>query len=580
MGVLKNLKSRRALTKTQATIIALIIIIATVGVAVYYFTLPPKVQYKRTLTIAIPEEPEGLDIQQVSWSNEVHDLLFQPFTAFNENMGVVLDLAEFVTMDNNSITIKVPEDAKFSNGNPITAQIIADSIERYRKLSPYGSDYELVKDYEIINETTIKIIFNGPPTYVWYNDLTNVYGAVVDAETAKEIGDDAFNLNPIGSGPYKVKEWVQGSHVTLERNEFYKTNLPFVENKGPNPYIDEIIIRFIPEDLTRISELEAGNVEIVRGVPVDAISRLKENPDVTLYEVLTPGVEYIMINVRKPPLNDVRVRQAMMYAIDRDAIAVTLENTVLPCYSYMSPSMLAYNASLEEYAESMYAHNLEKAKDLLEEAGWVDTNDDGIVDKNGQPLELELLVPNDEPKLKRIGPLIQSQLAQIGIKVNIKEYTYDYIRDRTRNWDFELACRFYSWFDPAGILPYLLHSEMGNYTYSNPEVDELFELDRTTVLDPVERTNVYTKIQLILLNDTPWIPLFINKDYTAVRKTVEGLHVMPPFGTLYFNDVKVVQTRSYFTLHAMLSFAALLMPESLFINSVKTLGGNVEKRRK
>ena len=580
MGVLKNLKSRRALTKTQATIIALIIIIATVGVAVYYFTLPPKVQYKRTLTIAIPEEPEGLDIQQVSWSNEVHDLIFQPFTAFNESMGIVLDLAEFVTMDNNSITIKVPEDAKFSNGEPITAQIIADSIERYRQLSPYGSDYELVEDYEIINETTIKIIFSGPPTYVWYNDLTNVYGAVVDVKTAKEVGDDAFNLNPIGSGPYKVKEWVQGSHVTLERNEFYKTNLPFVENKGPNPYIDEIIVRFIPEDLTRISELEAGNVEIVRGVPVDAISRLKENPDVTLYEVLTPGVEYIMINVRKPPLDDVRVRQAMMYAIDRDAIAVTLENTVLPCYTYMSPSMLAYNVSLEEYAESIYAYNLEKARSLLEEAGWVDTDGDGIVDKNGQPLELELLVPYDEPRLKRIGPLIQSQLAEIGIKVNIEEYAYDYIRDRTRNWDFELACRFYSWFDPAGILPYLLHSEMGNYTYSNPEVDELFELDRAAVLNPVERTNVYTKIQLILLNDTPWIPLFISKEYTAVRKTVEGLHVMPPFGTLYFNDAKVVQTGSYSTLHVMLPFVALLIPESLFINSVKILGGSAEKRRK
>ena len=580
MGCLKNLKSRRALTKTQATIIALIIIVATAGVLIYYFTLPPKVQYKRTLTIAIPEEPEGLDVQQVSWTNEAHWPIYQPYMAFDENMNVVLDLAESASMDNNTIIIKLPEDAKFSNGNPITAQTVADSIERYRQLSPYGSDYELVEDYEIINETTIKIIFSGPPTYVWYNDLTNEYGAVVDVETAKEVGDDAFNLKPIGAGPYKVKEWVQGSHVVLERNEFYKTNLPFVENKGPNPYIDEIIIRFIPEDLTRISELEAGNVEIVRGVPVDAISSLRENPDVTLYETITPGIEYIMINLKKPPLDDVRVRQAMMYAIDRDAIVTTLENTVLPCYSYMSPSMLAYNASLEEYAESTYAYNLEKAKSLLEEAGWVDTDKDGIVDKDGQPLELELLVPNDEPKLKRIGPLLQSQLAQIGIKVNIREFAFYYIRDRTRNWDFELACRFYSWFDPAGVLPYLLHSEMGNYTYSNPEVDELIEYDRETVLSPVERTEVWSKIQLLALNDTPWIPLFINKDYTAVRKTVEGLLVMPPFASLYFNDARVVQTTSYSALHAMLPFVAFLVPESLFINRCQNLDDNAEKRRK
>jgi peptide/nickel transport system substrate-binding protein len=414
-----------------------------------------------------------------------------------------------------------------------------DSIERYRQLSPYGSDYEAVIDYEIIDSHTLKIICNVPPVYIWFNDIPVIYGAVVDTNVSSQVGDAAFNQNPVGPGPYKVKEWVHGSYVLLERNDLYKTNLPFVQNKGPNPYIDEVMIRFIPEDLTRISELEAGTVDIVRGVPSDAVANLKTNPDVTLYESITPGIVYLMINVRRPPLDDVRVRKALIYAINRNEIKTTLEDTVLPCYSYMSPSMLAYNASVEEYASQIYAYNNETAKNLLAEAGWVDTNGDGIVDKDGQPLRLELLIPNDEPKFKRIGPLLQAKLASIGIDIDYKEFAYSYIRSKTREWDFELAGRFYSWFDPAGILPYLLHSEIGNYTYSNPEVDSLFDEDRSTALSPTERTALYTEIQNILLEDVPWVPLYIDISYTAVRKNVEGLIVMPPFATLFIQDVKI-----------------------------------------
>ncbi|MEM3699691.1 MAG: ABC transporter substrate-binding protein [Candidatus Bathyarchaeia archaeon] len=537
---LAKLKSKEAITKIQAIIIALIIIVAAgIGIIVYYFVLPPPVEYKRTLVIAIPEEPDGLDIQQMYGENEVHDLIFQSFMNYNLTMGMVPDLATNVVMEGNNITIYLPADAKFSNGNPITAEIVRDSIERYRQISPYSSDYEAVIGYEVIDSRTLKIVCNVPPVYIWFNDIPVVYGAVVDASAAEQVGDAAFNQNPVGSGPYKVKEWVHGSYVLLERNDLYKTNLPFVQNKGPNPYIDTVMIRFIPEDLTRISELLAGTVDIVRGVPSDAVADLKTNPDVTLYEAIVPGIDYLAINVRKPPLDDVRVRKALMYAINRNEIKETLEDTVLPCYSYMSPSMLTYNASVEEYASTTYAYNNETAKNLLAQAGWTDTNGDGIVDKDGQPLRLELLIPNDDPKFKRIGPLLQAQLAGVGIDVDYKEYAYSYIRTKVREWDFDLAGRAYSWHDPAGILPYLLHSTMGNYTYSNPEVDSLFEEDRSTALSPTERTALYTEIQNILLEDTPWLPLYVDINYTAVRKSVEGLKVMPPFGSLFIQDVKI-----------------------------------------
>jgi len=241
-----------------------------------------------------------------------------------------------------------------------------------------------------------------------------------------------------------------------------------------------------------------------------------------------------MVNVLKEPLNDVRVRKAIMLAINRDEIATVLEGNVLPWYSFLSPSNLCFNKTVEELAEKLYAYNLEKAKELLKEAGWIDSDGDGIVDKNGVPLKLTLLSAVDDPALKKAAPIIQAHLAKIGIAIEIKEYTYDYVRSLTREWNFELALRRFSWADPD-ILIYLVHSEYGNYTYSNPEVDKLLELGRG-VVDMIERTKVYSKVQEILLEDLPLIPLFVLKEYTAVNKNVKGLIVLPPYGDLIIHD--------------------------------------------
>ncbi len=544
------MRFNKAVSKIVITVLVLIVAIALVATYFVFAPIPTQTpttsptettpQLKRTLVIAIPEEPMGLDVQQVTWANEVHALIFQPLVVLGPDTTLVPDLALRweVSEDGTVIIFYLPEGAKFSNGDPLTAEAVKKSIERYRNISPYAEDFADVEEIVVLDTYTLKLILKNPAPYLWAV-LVTVYGAPVNARVAEEIGNDAFNRLPIGSGPYKVSEWVRGSHVVLVRNDNYRTNMPFVTNKGPNPYIDEIIIRFIPEDLTRIAELEAGRVDIVRGVPLDEVKRLRENPNIQLYETLSPGIHYIMVNVLKEPLNDVRVRQAIMIAINRDEIAAILDNNVIPWYSFLSPSQICYNKSVEDLAKSLYSYDLNRAKELLKEAGWVDTNGDGIVDKDGVPLKLTLLSPTDDPALKKSAPLIQAQLAKIGVSIEIKEYTYDYVRELTREWNFELALRRFSWADPD-ILIYLIHSEYGNYTYSNPEVNELLELGRS-VADMTERTKVYSRAQEILLRDLPLIPLFVLKEYTAVSKNVKGLIVLPPYGTLIINDVRVEQ---------------------------------------
>ncbi len=550
------MNSWKAVSKTVAVVLVLVVAVALI--ATYLALSPPYVapttpttpattptspttpQLKRTLIIAIPEEPTGLDVQQVTWSNEVHDMIFQPLVVLDENMNIVPDLALSweVTEEGTVLVFHIPSDAKFSNGDPVTAEAIKKSIERYKNISPYAEDFADVVEMTAIDKHTLKITLKQPAPYLWSVLVTN-YGAPVNAEVAERVGPDVFNREAVGSGPYAVKEWVRGSHVTLIRNNNYRTNLPFVANKGPNPYVDEVIIRFIPEDLTRLTELEAGRVDVVRGVPLEEVKRLRDNPNIRLYETLAPGIHYIMVNVQKTPLNDVRVRKAIMLALNRDEIAQILDNNVVPWYSFLSPSQICFNGTVETVAETTYAHNVEAAKELLREAGWVDTNGDGVVDKDGIPLELTLLSPVDDPPLKKAAPLIQAQLAKVGIKASIKEYTYDYIRELTREWNFELALRRFSWADPD-ILIYLVHSVYGNYTYSNPEVDVLLELGRS-VTDMTERSEVYSRAQELLLKDLPLIPLFVLKDYTAVNKNVKGLLILPPYGTMFVNDVRIEQ---------------------------------------
>ncbi len=506
-----------------------------IAVAATYYFFFGKGEKEQTLIIAVPEEIESTDIQQVSWENIVHDAIFQPLVRFDMDCKTIVpDLAVRYEVSGKNLTFYLPEGVKFSSGNPITADIIKRSIERYRRLSIYAEDYAVVEDIVVVNDYTITLVCKEPPAYLWAV-LTTIYGAPVDVKTAEKIGDEAFGLKAVGSGPFKVVKWVQGSHIEFERNDNYKTNLPFVKNHGP-PKIKKLVVRFIPEDLTRISELEAGKVHIVIGVPTEAIKRLEKNPDIKLYYTLTPGIDYIMINCKRAPLNDVNVRKAISLAINRSELVKALEDTAVPYFSLLSPTQICYNETLEKYYEKVYSYNPQKASKILESLGWKDTDGDGILDKDGKPFTVTLLVPVDRPVLRKVAPLIQAQLSKIGIKVELQEFEYRYIRDKTRNWDFDLALRAYVWSDPD-ILFYIFHS-VENYTWSDPEVDELLEEART-IMDMTERTEVYSRIQTKILDDCAVVPLFVTKSYIAARKEVKGLIVHPMYGELFLNDVEL-----------------------------------------
>ena len=268
-----------------------------------------------------------------------------------------------------------------------------------------------------------------------------------------------FNRNAVSNGPFMVKEWKAGSEIVLEKNPNYVTANPSVENKGVMNF-DQVIVRFIPDEFTRVSELESGNVDIAYDIPTSSVKSITDNDDLQSYFYEQAGATYMMTQTEDEPLNDKNVRDAINVGIDRDALAEALDGQVSPLYGFISKAQAGYSEDKEaEYAEK-FAYNPDKAKELLAAAGYTDSDGDGIVDKNGTPLTIEYCSPTDKASNKAAAPVIQAQLKEIGIDLQITEYEAAYIKQLQKDNNFQMMARSYVWND-ADILYYVFTEESG-----------------------------------------------------------------------------------------------------------------------
>ena len=517
---------------TVAVIVTVLLLAGCIG--------QEEVVERKQLIVAMPFEIDILDTQQATWSDWPNAFVSQPLVSFSMDLGTIVpDAAESweVSPDGKVITWHLPKDYKYSNGDPLDAQALADAWWRYKEISPYAEDLAPIIETNVIDDTTLEVVHDNPPAFMWAVLVTD-YGAPWNAAEAARIGDEAFSRKAVGSGPFKLKEWVEGSHMLFERNDNYRTNMPFVENKGPL-HLEEVLIRFIEEDLTRVSEIEAGTVDIITEIPSSEVVSLQENPDIEVLGSPTPGMSYMTINNQRPPFDDVRVRGAMGEAIDRDALVTALAGTVDPQYAMLAPAQICYSEEMQQYAKNLHPYSVEGAKALLADAGWTDTDGDGIVDKDGKPFSVSLLVPTDDPPLTKIGVVLQSQIQAIGLDVSIESYARMYIRDICDEGDYDLALGRVSWSDPD-ILIYRYTEQGANYcNYQNPEIEEKL-LEARYIMDLEERTAAYSEIQKTLIDDVVGVMLFSRKSYIGVRTWVEDLvfHQLL-YGTVFLNDVTI-----------------------------------------
>jgi peptide/nickel transport system substrate-binding protein len=327
---------------------------------------------------------------------------------------------------------------------------------------------------------------------------------------------------PVGNGPFRLRSWEVGQRIELAASDSYETG---------RPPLDRIVTQIIPDVATQMMELKTGNLDMM-GLTPDQWEEAQADPGLTeamdFYRTPAFAYTYLGLNNKDRRLADKRVRQAISYAIDKQEI---LEG-VLGGYGQLAngpfqPKMWAYNKNV-----APYPYDPAKAKSLLAEAGWADTDGDGILDKDGEPFVLVILYNQGNQLRELSGLIIQSRLKQVGIEAKLRvvewaSLTKEYLDKRDfeaviMGWTVPLNPDLYDVFNSGKTNP----GELNFIGYDNPEVDRLIDEGRFN-LDQAVRKRAYDRIQEIFYEDAPYVFLYIPDELIAVSKRFVGPGVAP-----------------------------------------------------
>ena len=474
-----------------------------------------------TLVIAIPDEPEGLDVQQISYGNILQMLMAEPLIAYSADLTELNpSLAESFTLTDHYIEFVLPADAKFSNGNPLDAEAVKASTERFLEVSDYSGDLDTISDIEVIDERTVRYNLSEPAPYSLAT-IASLFCGIVDVKECERVGEWEFNRHPVMCGAYTAEEWVPRSYITLRRNEYFRTSNPEVENHGPANF-ERVVFRFVADGAERLRLLDAGEIDIAFNAPTNDWERLKADGAYTVYSYQQPGVCYLNLQTGKGPLRDIIVRQALTYAVDRDALNEALGGVVVPSYGFLAAPQTGFSPEEEAALREKLAYDPVRARELLAEAGWRDTDGDGIVEKAGKKLSFGMMLPSDRSNLKLVAPLLVEQFAAVGAEAEWSLMEEDYIKELMRSDEYDVGSRAYEWND-ADILYWSFTGDAG-YQWDDPELTELLTRARHTN-DLTARVEVYAEAAERLAEDYKAISLFSDEYLIVTKSTTHGLKI-------------------------------------------------------
>ncbi|HZK25304.1 MAG TPA: ABC transporter substrate-binding protein [Oscillospiraceae bacterium] len=479
---------------------------------------PDEEAAEKELVIAYDRDAEILDTIKTSWLSDgliyVYDRLVSRDYDFNYQPGLA---ASWDTSEDGLVwTFKLKEGVKFHNGTPLKASDVKFTIESIidpEVASPSASDLAAIKGVEVKDDLTFDIVLKHPfPNLLFI--LSNTTCGIVSEEAYNNYGDEYGIKYVVGTGPYVFKEWIKGDKLVLEKNPEYNWGPDWMENNG-KPIIDSIIMRVIPEESTRRMELEAGNVHILRDVPASFVEELADNEEIEVIRGDATKLGYLAYACDKEPFTDVRVRQAINHAINKnDIVTYLLRGVGQPAYGYLPPALKS-----EYYADSEkdgYAYDVEKAKALLTEAGY----------KDG--LELTLSAENTS-EYSKLAEVLQSQLKEVGIETKIQLYDSSSYADMLKEGKQELFIRLYSW-PNADILDFFLLSSQFPYPnhsrWLDDTTDELIQKAAGSATWD-ERSAGYHEVQKHLIEQAVWAPIYIPDRVLAVRDEVQNFKFHP-----------------------------------------------------
>jgi len=507
------LQAERRFTMKKFVTFWLVIAIVTAAALTVYGGTSTDGEASNSVVVGISQDLDSLDPQNAEYAGtrEVLFNLFEGLVKATSDGNIEPAVAESyeVAEDASSISFKIREGITFHDGSAVTAEDIKYSLERYAQIQGEESAFADFSELEIVDDQTVNVVLSKPNSEFIY-ELT--------CPILPEANDADINTNPIGTGPFKFASFKPGESLVVEKYEDYW--------KEGFPYLDQVTFKVVTDTDSAINQLNAGTLDIYQYLTFDQAATLNQN-----FNILEGSVNYVQgmfLNNAVAPFDDVRVRQALYYAVDRDLIneflfggkAHIIGTNMIPAAEFY------YNAD----TETTYTRDLDKARELLNEAGYPDG------------FEFTITVPNNYAPHEGTAQIIAESLAEIGVKANINLvefntwYSDAYV---DRNYeatvvavDGRLAPN--SWFSKN------LSTASNNFTnYSNPEFDELYN-KAMEAIDLDEKAGYYKEMQQLLADDAASIYVQDPANLVAVNAKLEG-YVFFPIAAQDMSVVKYVE---------------------------------------
>ncbi|HEY7034334.1 MAG TPA: ABC transporter substrate-binding protein [Thermomicrobiales bacterium] len=498
------------------------------------------------LTFAIWQSPESLDpaVSGLISAGYVFSQIYEPLIwrmpGIKEGTEFFPGLAESweVSDDVTTYTFHLRKDVKFHDGTPLKADAIkvaydhivdpnTKSASAATALGPYDHT-------EVVDDYTAKVVFKEPNA-AFLNTVANDAQFSPGSPTALQADTAGFGQHPVGTGPFMFKEWVVDDHVTVVKNPDYAWPSQVFANQG-QAYLDEVTFRIIPDASTRMNALKTGDVDMAENPPPQDVAQFaSDTANYQVYHATTTGMPYdIMINCANPPTDDVKVRQALEFATSQEQIVDALYKGVYePAHNLFLPGTTGRDDSLN----SMYTYNPDKAKQLLDEAGW--TLDGDVRKKNGQELKLKFInlagFGFDD-----ISTLMQAQFQEIGIQTDISAEAFPAVGDTLNNGNggHNLTDFFYYAPDPFFMRALFACDQVGKgfnwMHYCNADVDKMVTEGNATS-DVEKRQEIYAAAAKQVMEDASFIPIYEQAAVFPAKKSVTGLMFTPTGGPLFYN---------------------------------------------
>lgn len=466
-----------------------------------------------TLHFRIEEDPETLyNVQTISLTADgvMGNYLLDRLVYFDAEGSPQGNLAESweVSDDQREVTFKLRQGVKFHDGTDFNAEAVKfhfDSIMDPANASPVLPYIGSLKEVILVDEYTAQFVFEEPYAPFFIN-MSYSYGGINSPTAVKQWGAE-YGRHPVGTGPYMLDQWIPGSQITLVRYPDYQQFRTDAINRGA-PLAEKIILTVIPEAGTAQAALETGEI-LVSALSADNVARFIGDPayNVVVDKAAT-NLTFLEFNYAKPPFDDPLFRRAIGHSIDREAaVRAAWNGYASVALSPLAVGIPGHDPNVGE--ENGTPYDPDKAREIFTELGWVDSDGDGWLDKDGQPAQFLIRSYAGFVTISRALEVIQANLKSIGIDAQLETSDWGAFYPSLLGEDWDMDLMRWTWGDPVVLSDLFRSPGHRDKLTSNPQIDDI--LDRCdTTMDPVARSECAGEAQKALLEETIAVPILTN----------------------------------------------------------------------